>query len=200
LSGSDLPGRSRTPPELATRRRPVSFFVLERLRDWGPALIWAAIMFWASTDAYSSQHTGRILAPVLRWIYSGITQEQLDLVNAVLRKVAHLAEYFVLYLLVYRGLSGGRARWRVAWALGALIIAMGYSVLDEIHQSFVASRTASPWDAMLDTTGALAALLLTLILSRLSGLRSSNSRRHVDALRHDDVAAAKRMPAPRERP
>jgi VanZ family protein len=174
LSDPDLPGSQRTPPELATRRRSVSFGVFGRLHDWWPAVIWAAIMFWASTDAYSSQNTGRILAPVLRWVYSGITQEQLDLVNAVLRKGAHLAEYFVLYLLVYRGLSGARARWRLSWALGALFISMAYSVLDEIHQSFVASRIASLWDALLDTTGALAALLLIMILFRFSELHSSH--------------------------
>jgi len=39
----------------------------------------------------------------------------------------------------------------------AVIIAAGYASLDEFHQSFVASRTASPWDALLDTTGAAAA-------------------------------------------
>jgi len=32
-----------------------------------------------------------------------------------------------------------------------------YAALDEFHQSFVASRTASPWDALLDTVGAGAA-------------------------------------------
>jgi VanZ family protein len=181
-----------------TRRHPVGYFVFDRLRAWWPAVIWAAIMFWVSTDAYSSQNTGRILAPVLRWLYSGITQEQLDLVNAVLRKGAHLAEYFVLYLLVYRGLSGARAYWRLPWALGALFITMVYSVLDEMHQSFVASRTASPWDALLDTAGALAALLLILILFRFSELHSSSSQRPVDALGRDDAAATKLPPAPRE--
>jgi VanZ family protein len=155
-------------------------------------------MFWASTDAYSSQNTGRILAPVLRWLWSGITQEQLDFVNAVLRKVAHLAEYFVLCLLVYRGLSGARGRWRPAWALGALFITMAYSMLDEIHQSFVASRTASPWDALLDTTGAAAALLLIFVLSRFSNHYSANSSGLVDVLTRDDVAATKQPPAPRE--
>jgi VanZ family protein len=174
LSGSDLPGSSRRPSELATRRRPAGYFVFDRLRAWWPALIWAALMFLASTDAFSSQNTGRILAPLLRWLYSGITQEQLDVVNFVLRKGAHLAEYFVLYLLVYRGLSGARARWRLSWALGALFISMAYSVLDEIHQSFVASRIASLWDALLDTTGALAALLLIMILFRFSELHSSH--------------------------
>jgi VanZ family protein len=36
----------------------------------------------------------------------------------------------------------------------ALFIASGYSVLDEIHQAFVASRQASPYDSLIDSTGA----------------------------------------------
>ena len=32
-----------------------------------------------------------------------------------------------------------------------------HAALDEFHQSFVASRHASPWDALIDTTGATVA-------------------------------------------
>ena len=34
-----------------------------------------------------------------------------------------------------------------------------FSMLDEFHQSFVPSRTSSPWDSLLDTTGAAFAQL-----------------------------------------
>jgi VanZ family protein len=39
----------------------------------------------------------------------------------------------------------------------ALGCAAGYSILDEIHQAFVASRTASAYDSLLDSTGAFCA-------------------------------------------
>jgi len=32
------------------------------------------------------------------------------------------------------------------------------AALDEFHQSFVASRTGSPWDVLIDCAGALAGL------------------------------------------
>jgi VanZ family protein len=38
-----------------------------------------------------------------------------------------------------------------------VVIVLGYAALDEFHQVFVPSRHASPWDALLDTTGAAAA-------------------------------------------
>jgi VanZ family protein len=62
-----------------------------------------------------------------------------------------------------RGSSRG---WRWTWALTAWLIAAAYSCLDEFHQSFVASRTASPWDSLLDSTGALLALLALYLIYR----------------------------------
>jgi VanZ family protein len=55
---------------------------------------------------------------------------------------------------------GDRKGWRWTWGLAALFCAAGYSALDEIHQAFVASRTASPYDSLLDSTGAFAALVV----------------------------------------
>ena len=76
-----------------------------------------------------------------------------------IRKSAHFTEYFVFSLLLFRALKEKDQRWRLRWAIWALAIAAGYSALDEFHQSFVPSRTASPWDSLLDTTGAAAAQL-----------------------------------------
>jgi VanZ family protein len=59
------------------------------------------------------------------------------------------------------------ARRRFSWAAASLFIAAGYSALDETHQSFVASRTASVWDSLLDSTGAFVALLVVYLFFRL---------------------------------
>ncbi len=75
-----------------------------------------------------------------------------------LRKSAHFTEYFLFCMLIYRGARGGRTGWRWTWGLAAFSVAAGYSALDEIHQAFVASRHASPYDSMIDSTGALFAI------------------------------------------
>jgi VanZ family protein len=127
------------------------------VRSWWPALLWAAVIFSLSTDTFSAAHTGSVLAPILRWIWPSIREEQFETIHFLVRKCAHFTEYLVFCLLLFRGVRGERTGWRWTWALAALSIAAGYSALDEIHQAFVASRTASPWDSLLDSVGAFVA-------------------------------------------
>ena len=136
------------------------------LHAWWPALLWATLIFLMSTDAFSSEHTGSIIQPILRWIYPAITREQFEIIHHLLRKGAHLAEYFVFTLLLFRGVRSSRSGWRWSWGFLALFIAAIYSALDEIHQAFVASRTASPYDSLLDSTGALAAVIFLFLWFR----------------------------------
>ena len=111
-----------------------------------------------STDSFSAEHTGSVLEPILRWLIPSITQDQFDAIHFLIRKSAHFSEYFVFCLLLYRGVRGGRKGWRWTWGLAALFCGAGYSVLDEIHQAFVASRTASAYDSLLDSAGAFFAV------------------------------------------
>jgi VanZ family protein len=128
------------------------------LRAWWPALLWAGVIFLMSTDTFSAEHTGSILEPVLRWFLPSLTAGQFALIHYGVRKTAHFTEYFVFALLLYRGVRSAHKGWRWSWALTALFIAAGYSALDEIHQAFVVSRTASPYDSLLDSAGAFVAI------------------------------------------
>jgi len=133
---------------------------------WWPALLWAVVIFLASTDTFSSYHTGMVIEPVLRWLLPFLSDAQVHHIHFLIRKCAHFAEYFIFFLFLYRGIRAGRRGWHWSWAFAAWFIAAAYSALDEIHQSFVASRTASPWDSLLDSTGALAALLVLFVFYR----------------------------------
>lgn len=145
-------------PEIQARLRPPR--VPGWVRAWWPVLAWACFIFAMSTDTFSSEHTRWVFEPILRWLIPSLTASQFEFVHHLIRKSAHFVEYFIFCLLLYRGVRGDRKGWRWTWGLAALFCAAGYSALDEIHQSFVASRTASPYDSLLDSTGAFVAILV----------------------------------------
>jgi VanZ family protein len=129
------------------------------LRAWWPAIAWACFIFVMSTDSFSAQHTGRIIEPILRWLIPSLTKAQFVLIHYIIRKIAHFTEYVMFSFFLYRGVRGRGHGWHWTWALAAFSIATGYAALDEIHQLFVTSRHASPYDAMIDATGSLLAVL-----------------------------------------
>ncbi|HWX37687.1 MAG TPA: VanZ family protein [Candidatus Sulfotelmatobacter sp.] len=153
-----------------------------RVRSWLPVVAWACVISLLSTDAFSTAHTSRFLIPVLHWIFPRASAETLDLMHAVIRKAAHLTEYFILGILLNRALRGDPG-WNPKWAIWAIVIAACYASLDEFHQSFVPSRTASPWDALLDTVGASAAQVVFWVWHSLrarNGETKTTSRANSD--------------------
>jgi len=65
--------------------------------------------------------------------------------DTLLRKLAHMAEFGLLWWLWMRALRGR--------AVPAAVIAIGYAITDEIHQSFVDGRVGSPLDVAIDAAG-----------------------------------------------
>jgi len=169
LMSPSEPGRNPRPaPTLddVRYRVPPKSTIPAWLRAWWPALLWSAVIFFASTDTFSSEHTATVFGAILRWFAPSLSETTFDTIHFFIRKSAHFTEYFIFYLLLYRGIRGARIGWHWSWAFGAWFIAACYAALDEIHQSFVVSRTASAWDSLLDSTGALVALLVLYLIYR----------------------------------
>ncbi len=133
------------------------------IRRWAPAITWAALIWFFSTRYFSAEATASWIEPVLRSIVPSLSSEAFELIHHLIRKAAHFTEYFIFSLLIFHALRGERQDWRLKWALVTLAIAAGYAGLDELHQAFVAERTASVRDSLLDTSGAIAAQLLRLL-------------------------------------
>jgi VanZ family protein len=76
------------------------------------------------------------------------------------RKLAHFLEYALLGLLAARAFNRSpKPSTRSSWFVISAILVVVYALLDEFHQSFVPSRTASISDSLVDMTGGLTALL-----------------------------------------
>ena len=83
----------------------------------------------------------------------------LGLADLIGRKLIHFAEYALLCFLWWRALASVTDARRAA--LVAFLIASGYAVTDELHQTFVDGRHGNPVDWLIDSAGAaLAALRL----------------------------------------
>jgi VanZ family protein len=136
------------------------------LKRWFPAILWAAVISGFSTQLFSVPATSRFLLPLLERLFPGASPETLEMIHFLIRKFAHFAEYFIFSLLVLRGVRGEQIGWKFRWALAAIAIAACYAALDELHQAFVPERTASPYDSLLDSTGAVVAQLLAWLWSR----------------------------------
>lgn len=119
------------------------------LRAWGPAAIWAALLFILS----SIPATGASWLPVSD-------------------KVVHFALYAVLGALLARGArtSSGRPAHALLLALG-----VAYGLSDEWHQTFVPGRDASAGDLVADTLGVVAGYLIVLGLYRRWAPRYASS-------------------------
>ena len=93
----------------------------------------------------------------------------LGIVDLVGRKLVHAAEYALLCALWWRALRPA-APPRVA-LVASLAVSIAYAASDEIHQSFIPGRTATPIDVFIDAAGAsLAALIIRRRERRPAGL------------------------------
>ena len=129
------------------------------LEYWAPLLLWIGTMFFFSTDVFSSSQTSRIIIPILTFFFPGLSPDQLDLWHGVIRKLAHITEYFILALLTYRSVRYDETDPAQAKLRTMTFIVLAAS-LDEIHQRFTAFRTPSPVDVGYDCLGAVWALWL----------------------------------------
>jgi VanZ family protein len=107
------------------------------------------------------------------------------IILVVARKCAHVIEYTVLALLLWRALrSVPVLRTKTLMVFGAVLLGCAvFAASDEFHQTFVKSRTASVRDVLLDVGGALLGLLIGL----------SFARRHTEKFRvtaHNQVVDA----------
>jgi VanZ family protein len=137
----------------------VSFSVRQFLKYWLPVVAWMIFIFIGSTDLLSAEHTSRFIGPFLRWLDPNVSDATVASVQLVVRKCGHLTEYAILAALLFRAFRQRGPRAGRALAI-SFVLAAVYAALDEFHQSYVASRTGSPWDVLIDCVGALAGFLI----------------------------------------
>ena len=146
------------------------------LKYWLPLPIWLGVIFVGSTSVMSAEHTSRYVVPFLLWLKPGMSPRTIWIILVVARKCAHVTEYAVLALLLWRALRSSPAlHMKIPILFGAVLLGCAlFAASDEFHQSFVKTRTPSVRDVLLDVTGALFGLL---IVARFADRSLKESRR-----------------------
>ncbi len=144
--------------------KPANIFSV--VRAWLPVLVWLAIIAVESTDLLSSQHTGSLLYGLLSAMFGHIDREKFAIFHTLLRKLGHFVGYGILSVLFLRAL-----RETVTTTMArscALSVALTFVVasLDELHQSFLPSRTGRVHDVVLDTAAAVCLQVIVLMSIR----------------------------------
>ncbi len=128
------------------------------------------VIFTASGDVHSYEHSSRIIAPLLYWLFPHISADTVDWIVFIARKCAHLAEYSVFALLLWRALCKPVKNvfrpWNWREACRVLLLIALYAASDEFHQTFVPTRTAHVSDVFIDTAGGAAGLLALWMIGR----------------------------------
>jgi len=155
------------------------------LKYWLPLLVWLGVIFLGSTSLMSAEHTSRLIVPMLLWLKPGLSPKTIWIILVIMRKCAHVTEYAILALLLWRALrSGPTLRTKLPTLFSAVLLACAvFAASDEFHQSFVKSRTPSVGDVLLDVVGALFGLLICASFARRhpKKARSTIESQFVDA-------------------
>ncbi len=147
----------------------------ETLAWWTVTLLWAGLIFGASTGAFSASLTAQILMHLFQFLHIHVSPPVFESIHFLVRKCAHMTEYAVFALLLYRAWRPEhRFRWSRRTALYVAVAVALYSLTDEFHQSFVPDRTSSLVDCGIDTSGALLGLLFIYVINKMSYITNSN--------------------------
>jgi len=141
------------------------------LKAWIAAILWLIVIAIESTNLASSNNTSRILYPLLHFLF-GLTYPRFEHWHFFIRKGGHVFGYGMLSILLFRAWretlpSLANLKWTSRWAILAVLGTALVASLDEWHQSYLPSRTGTPWDVLLDTCAAVAAQVLVSSWTKL---------------------------------
>ncbi len=154
--------RDRVPRMLDWKNRKVQF-------AWLCVAAWSLVIVGLlGSDSFSSDFTGSVIKAVIRFFVPDINPRVLLSLHRRIRKAAHMVEYGILALLCVRALwiSMSSERRYLRIAILALLYALFVATLDEARQAFSAHRTGSPFDTLIDFSGASLALLFWWLFLR----------------------------------
>lgn len=133
---------------------------------FGLSIIWMTLIFYFSHQTGDdSSSTSEIISKFIARIFVSDFDEKslayqtdlLDGLGFVVRKLAHMTEYFILFLFLSIGFWQffPKKYWIIAFS-----ISLVYACSDEFHQLFINGRSGSIVDVLVDVSGIIMVILL----------------------------------------
>jgi VanZ family protein len=138
-----------------------------RVGTWLPVVLMMAVIAMESTQYLGADHTDGPLRFLYQAVFGPVTDARWEVIHHHIRKCGHFIGYGLLGLSWLRAwLTSLARRSFLHSALLAMIAVFLTASADEIHQAFLPNRTSSPWDVLIDCSGALALQILAYLAIR----------------------------------
>ena len=150
---------------MLSNRRSALFWIW----TWLPVVLGIAMIMVESTEWMGSDYTTTPLRTFFQAIFGHVTDAQWDTIHHIIRKSGHFIGYGLIGLAWLRAwwLTLPHSRFLPDAAL-ALLGTAAIAIADEYHQSFLSNRTSSPWDVLIDCSGAIALQIVVYVFMRLA--------------------------------
>lgn len=128
-------------------------------------IIWMGFIFFMSNQpADISNSQSDTVINILEFLGFYISDSNLGIFTIIVRKGAHVTEYFILSLLYYNLLrfyiDNKNAR------ILSVILVFLYASTDEFHQCFISGRAGRFIDVLIDTTGGTLGSIIVYLFNR----------------------------------
>ncbi|HDK7137988.1 teicoplanin resistance protein VanZ [Clostridium botulinum] len=131
----------------------------KKLAYFIPSFIWMVIIFIFSNQPGESSDKNNF------FVADALTKGKIDLfkhidynfLNFLIRKAAHITEYFILFMLLYYAF---KKTFYKNLKIKAAIITILYACTDEFHQLFIPGREGKVRDVLIDSIGVFIGVFL----------------------------------------
>lgn len=124
-------------------------------------LIWMIIIFiMSSFNAEDSANQSNFIVNIIANI---LNINNIELLNLIIRKLAHFTEYLILGVLVINMFTKNNAK---KYYLLSILLCIIYAISDEIHQFIIPGRACQIKDILIDSIGSITGIYLYKLISK----------------------------------
>ncbi len=135
---------------------------LKQVMKWLLLLFWLGFIFsMSSENGDISSHTSSQVFKMLE-SYLPVINQNIDFWTLLIRKGAHILEYFILGILIFEVIKEYRLSNKEI-LLFSLLLSLLCATMDEIHQLFVVDRAGRIMDVAIDSIGYVLSICLLFL-------------------------------------